>query len=377
MTLKKMFSKEPVNLGRQHELDILKALPILCLPFIHCIIECCTDEALCGGIPYLFDTIIGGPLSAPCYMFAMGIGMIYTRNQSAKYFAIRGVKLGITAIVLNICRFLIPFLIGYAITGDKEKFITPLVYKVFENDILAFAAMTFLVISLFIKLKIPDWLMFLIALGMSVAGTFLSGTDVHSVLGNIFLGYLIGTEDKAEMVCSYFVFFNWFIVPVSGYIFGKWLKRLDNKKLFFGIFSSIAIIAGIIYFISGIKTGRGMFGEGQNCYYHITTYDAVASIVTAFGLLGLYYFLLPIIPKKILAFLTEVSRNINSIYCIHWIFVIFTTNIIIYIVKGTQILPLWQTLLLSLGICVVSVILAHYYQLIKLKVLNKNEKKKV
>ena len=355
---------------------MLKAFPVLCLPFIHCVIECCTDEALCSGIPYLFDTIIGGPLSAPFYMFAMGIGMIYTRNADAKHYAKRGVQLGLTAILLNICRFLIPYLIGYGITGEREKFIEPLVYKVLENDIMTFAALSFLLIALFVRLRIPDWMMFLIALGMSIAGNFLNGIDVHSVLGNIFLGYLIGTEDAAGMVCSYFVLFNWFIVPASGYVFGKCFQRLANKKLFYGIFSSLALAAAAVYFVLGIKYERGMFGEGQMCYYHITTPDILASLVAAIGFMGLYYYLLPIVPKRVLEFLTEVSRNINSIYCIHWVFVVMITNVVIYSVKGTQILPLWQTMLLSAGICVISVILAHYYKKYKLKVRAKNEKEK-
>ena len=371
---KKMFNKEPVNSGRQYELDLLKAFPILCLPFIHCVIECCTDEALCSGIPYLFDTIIGGPLSAPFYMFAMGIGMVYTKNHSAKYFARRGVRIGIAAIILNICRFLIPYLIGYAITGNREKFIEPLVYKVLENDIMAFAALSFLMVALFIKLKVKPWMMLFIALAMSIVGNFLNGVDVHSVLGNIFLGYFIGTEDAAEMVCSYFVFFNWFIVPVLGYVFGRYYQRLSNKKLFYGVFSTIALVAAAVYFFIGIKYERGMFGEGQMCYYHITTPDILASLAAAIGLMGVYYFILPILPKWFINFQSEVSRNINSIYCIHWIFVVMITNVIIYSIKGTQILPLWQTMLVSAGICAVSVTLAHYYKKYKAKVSSNNEK---
>ena len=52
--------------------------------------------------------------------------------------------------------------------------------------------------------------------------------------------------------------------------------------------------------------------------------------------------------KGSVAFLREVSRNITSIYCIHWVFVRTITNVILYIKNGTQILPLWQTMLLSL-----------------------------
>lgn len=41
------------------------------LAFIHCIIECTPEESLGAGIPLLFDSIIGGPLAAPMFMFAM------------------------------------------------------------------------------------------------------------------------------------------------------------------------------------------------------------------------------------------------------------------------------------------------------------------
>ena len=77
-----LLADKPVNTGRQTDLDIAKAQMVLMLPFIHCIIECTSDEGLCSGIPYLFDTIIGGPFSAPMYLFAMGIGIVYSRRTT-------------------------------------------------------------------------------------------------------------------------------------------------------------------------------------------------------------------------------------------------------------------------------------------------------
>ena len=62
----RIFSSEEVNVTRQWELDLARAFITFCLALIHVIIECTTDEGLCSGIPYLFDTIIGGPLGAPC-----------------------------------------------------------------------------------------------------------------------------------------------------------------------------------------------------------------------------------------------------------------------------------------------------------------------
>ena len=78
--------------------------------------------------------------------------------------------------------------------------------------------------------------------------------------------------------------------------------------------------------------------------------------------------------KTSVAFLREVSRNITSIYCIHWVFVRTITNVILYIKNGTQILPLWQTLLLSLAILLVTLIIAHYYRIMKKILLTERRK---
>lgn len=376
MKLCELFSESPCNTGRQPELDLGKAIPILCLAFVHCIIECTSDEGLCSGIPYLFDTIIGGPLSAPMFMFAMGVGMVYTRHGSPGQLARRGVLLCVIAVLLNICRFLLPSLIGYALTGDYSHFISPLVYKLPENDILMFAGGAFLFMALCIRLGIPRLLILAVSAGLSVLATFLNGTDVHSIPGNIILGFFIGTEDPGELIRSYFPFCNWIIVPAAGYVFGSYLFRLRNKKKFYLMVSPLALIITAVYVFFGIRGEIGMFGEGQNCYYHITTPDVLISILAAVGMLGIYAAVAHYLPDAVMRFFSEVSRNINSIYCIHWIFVSMITGVLLYCINGTQELPLWQTLVLSAGIAAISVVIAHYYVIFKRRRKTAHEKEK-
>lgn len=356
-----IFSNEIINQGRQQELDLAKAVMIFFLPFIHCTIECTSETRLNYGIPYLFDTIIGGPLSAPMYMFAMGIGMVYTRHHTPRDYVRRGIQIGIVGYILNICRFLIPFLIGYMITGDYDKYIGPLPYEVFGNDILQFACLAMLCIALFVKLRFSDMAVFLVCLGMSLFGTCLNGIDAGTPFGNIFLGYLIGTEDAAGKVISDFPLLNWLIIPVCGYIFGKRLLHVKDKKLFYGILTPIGILITVIYFSVGIINRFGMFGEGQNCYYHLNTPDAIASLIAAVGMLGIYYVLSRYIPNRILSLAGEISRNINAIYCIHWVIVIMSADVVIYIIQGTQELSVSATMLLSACISIVSILIAHFW----------------
>lgn len=357
----KIFSDNIVNSGRQQELDLAKAILIFLMPIVHCIIECTPEEGLAYGIPYVFDTVIGGPFGAPMYMFAMGVGMVYTKRQAPADYARRGIMIGIVGYVLNICRFLIPFLAGYMITGDYGKYMDPLPYRVFGDDILQFACLAMLVMALFVKLRLPDAAMLLTCLGMSLLGTRLNGIDVGAPYGNIFLGYLIGTEDAAGKVFSDFPLFNWLIIPVCGYVFGKRLLHTGDKKLFYRLISPLGLLITIIYFSVGIINGFGMFGEGQNCYYHLSTPDAMASLAAAFGMLGIYYVLIRYIPDRMLSLTGEISRNINAVYCIHWVIVMISIDVVMYIVRGTQELPVPVTMLLGTCISILSILIAHFW----------------
>ena len=361
----KIFSNELVNTSRQWELDLARAIIIFCLGWVHVFIECTTDEGLCSGIPYLFDTIIGGPFGAPMFMFVMGVGMCYTKKNTPKDYFIRGVKLFVLAYILNVCRFLIPYLLGYAVTNDAEYYIEPLLYKVLGNDIFTFAGLAMMILALFIKLKLSKVVMLVIATVMCAFGTLLNGVDVGNPLGNIFLGYLIGTEDAAEMVHSYFPVLNWMLFPVFGYVFGHVLRRVKDKNLFYLVFSTPAIVIAIIYFIYGINAEVGMFGEGQNCYYHMIFSDVLASMCLTLGMMGVYHFVMKIIPGKLFYIAWTISEYITPVYFIHWIFVSFSVNVLMYIVRGTTILASWQSFLLGLAIIIVSIIIAHIYAKLK------------
>jgi uncharacterized membrane protein len=291
----------------------------------------------------------------------MGVGMAYVSKKTSKHYATRGIKIILSGIILNICRFLIPYLIGYVITGDYEKFITWLPYRFFGNDIFQFAGLAMIIMALFIRLGIPTWGMVAITFVMSLAGTLVNGMDFGVPVVNVLMGHLIGTEDAAGMVFSDFPLLNWLIVPINGYAFGQILMHVKDKALFYKIISPVSLAITIIYFSIGINNGYGMFGEGQNCYYHITTNDVLSTLFAAYAVLGIYYFLANYIGEKVMAVITETSRNVSLVYCIHWVLVVIVTNIIIYSIRGTQELGIGSTLAVGVAISVVSIYLAHLW----------------
>ena len=363
--IRELVADEPVNRGRQLDIDIAKAEMVLMLPFIHCIIECTSDEGLCSGIPYLFDTIIGGPFSGPMYLFAMGMCLVYSHRQTPELWLRRGVTLLGVFYLSNTCRILIPYLIGYKISGDREHFLDPLFYRWLGNDVLLFAGLAIITIAVFRYLRLSNKAMFGIAALMTVSATLIGDLDTHSMFGNIFLGYFVGTDDATGYVVSDFPVLTWLIFPVAGYLFGKVHIRIRDKSAFYRIVSPIAILIPLVYFPIGIHYGWGMFGEGQNCYYHMMIWDVAVCLFLDIGMLGVWHLLSQYMGNSIKGMLYEVSNNITAIYCIHWVFVRTITNVILYIKNGTQILPLWQTMLLGLVILIVSIFMAHYYKVVK------------
>ena len=367
--LRPLLADEAVNTERQWEMDLARAIPILCLPIIHCIIECCTDEMLESGIPYLFDTVIGGPFSAPMYMFAMGVSIDYSRRKTPKKLALKGLDILLISYVLNICRFLIPYLIGYAISGDREQFIEPLIYRVLGCDVLLFAGLALLVIALFKKWDLSAKQMMFIAIAGSVIGALTTGLDTGSPLGNILLGYIIPTEDQTGLLISDFPLTTWLIVPVSGMCFGRLLIRVkpECKGRFYMTISVPALAFAAIYMCVGIEHTWGMFGEGQNCYYHMMPWDMFECIMLDIGMLGVWYLVTLHIEPRTQAFFTDVSSKITSFYCVHWVLVRTITNVVIYLRNGTQVLPVWQTLLISVGIILATLLITEWWRNVRIR----------
>ena len=347
--------EKKLNTGRQLELDLAKALIIVNLATIHTVIECSTDQVLAHGFPYFFDSILGGPLAAPMFLFAMGIGFIYTRKQNPKDFFIRGLKLGALAFSLNLLRFFLPLFLGYLITGDREQYLQPLLYRVFGNDVLQFSALCLLLFALLKKLKIPDFALLLLALIMRICGSFLSDVDTGNQILNVILGHFVGIEDAPEMVFSDFPLLLWFIVPVCGYIFAKKLISCENKKRLYLVTSLPCLIFAVFWFARGISRTCGMFDEGQNAYYHMGMPDMLASICAAFAALGIYYLIIKILPQKLMNVIVKISAAITYVYCIQWIIVMWATDFLLYILRGSQLLPEKQSILLGYAISILSV----------------------
>ena len=332
-----IFSTEEVNRTRQFEIDMAKVFILIWLPFIHVVIQCCSDKTLESGVPFLFDSVIGGPLAAPMFMFTMGCGIVYARKRNPNNFIKHAIGIGIAGIILNICRFLIPFGIGYLTTKNYDYYIEPLVSRMMTSDIFQFAFFSLIIIALFIKFRVPKWAMLLISIIFIIIGNipFILGQgandiDTGNYVLNMILGYFIPTEDHTRTIFSDFPIVTWLIFPICGYIFATHWVKAKNKDKFYAIVSPICLIATAIYFAYGITHEYGMFGPTQNCYYHMIWPDTIICMVAIFSMLGLWHLIGKLFTDKMKDFTMTLSRCLTPLYCIHWVFVMVITNLFIF-----------------------------------------------
>ena len=70
-----LFSNEKVNVGRQAELDVAKALSIIFMVFLHAIMVVKGyNVGLSPTYDFVISNVLGRPYAAPIFMFCMGVG---------------------------------------------------------------------------------------------------------------------------------------------------------------------------------------------------------------------------------------------------------------------------------------------------------------
>jgi hypothetical protein len=367
--LSKYFTKEPCNTGRQFELDWFRFVLIYRFAIIHVFVEATPPEKLdVLGIPYYFDSVVGGVIGPTRFMIMMGIGLAYTKHGTPKEVFRRGIKMGIIGFVLNICRYLIPSLVGYGITGDRGQFLSELPYLFFGNDILQFVSLAMMFMALLLHFKLSPPKIISVSLAMSIIGTLLRNVDMHNNVLNVIAGHFIGIETVSgdPYIYSDFPVLIWFIFYAFGYLFGYYYRRLKEKEKFYLTVSPVCLIIATVFCVWEIRGGFGMMmGEGANVFYHMTTIEAIICIMACVGTLMIFMFVSKIIPQRFRKAVESVSRNVNTIYCIHWVIVWWVVDLALYCIRGTKYLNPVPAFVLGFVLNVLAILLAEVWTRIK------------
>ena len=327
--INELFSDEKVNVGRQVELDIAKALSIIFMILVHCYMYVTFFEnTISFPYQYIVGSLLGRPFAAPVFMFCMGVGMVYSRHSQPGTMIKRGVKLFLLGILVNIFEFFLPCYLCGTLLNKWTLIPTANGLLLFCVDILAFAGMSFVFMGILKKFNLSNKSLIILAVILSILGSTLRFTDFGIDILNLIFAYFIGTEGGFTA----FPLFNWIVFPIAGYVWGQYFIRCNNKDKFFKYWP-LYLVVSIAYFIASTQITGGFLTDSHH-YYFMTTIDMIFCLIYIHGNIALCYHVKDVLPEKIIKIFSILSSNINNIYIIQWFFIPVLMILMEYIFKG-------------------------------------------
>jgi len=241
-----LFSEQAVNVGRQREFDLLKAVMVFLMICLHVrevfFSHVWEDLAFCNMTAgwHIYE-IIGNCVGAFGFMFSMGTMIPFSRNQDFGLWIRRGFK-------LILAWFVIRILTAYPLTAlfagaDEipagEFFIGVCV----ASDILFFAGAYFIFLGGLRKAGLGVLGTVGVAIGAFTLGHFVSWNG-----GSCFAQQLAG--NFIETSESSFPFLNWIMAPTLGLLWGQMLRHCVNKDrlyLLTGGIGALGLSALLLY----------------------------------------------------------------------------------------------------------------------------------
>jgi len=317
--MNKMFLDQlPVNRKYQKEIGLAKGIAVFFMVCSH-VLGFLSNTETQNQIFSLIIMILATFPAAPVFLFAMGMGSVYSRSQSAGHAALRGLLLLAGGYGLNAIRFYLPVLLGVK-TGllsiEVFHYNTPLLFLL-ETDILHLAGVSFLLIALFRSLKMPLYLYPLAGLLLQGLNMLLNPGTTGSMGGDAFAGLI-----WASGITSYFPLLNWSIYPLAGVAFGKILIHCTDKGwlyrrtmlLGFSLFIAGAALLTVINWEKNID-----FQWSDYIYYH---HKVIGNLIVG-GLMLIWLSTVSLagrfFPELVKNRLDFWGRKVTIIFVAHWI----------------------------------------------------------
>lgn len=320
--------------ARQNELELLKALAIVAMIFCHPVIRLGIHHAgYEREFLFFFGDVILGDYTAVAhaFMFAMGVGVIFTRRSAPKDLMRRGLWLYLLGYVLNFCRYGVYALAEGLISGVFEP---ETLEALFGPDILQFAGLALLFTGVLKHLGLRAGHMLAAGVALSAVGTAVPIIDTGRFGLNWLLGHLVYTTWEA----SCFVFYNWYIFVAAGLLFGAVLQKTEDRDRLYRRLLPVSGCVMAVYLAATAVFGP-LFLSRDRVYYAASTLEAAGLLSIDLTLLSAFYFLLKRCGEAKFRVFLEMSRDLTPIYFIHWCILGFIDSIFCYLLGVVFSLP--------------------------------------
>ena len=312
---------------RQYNLDLLKAVAIISMILCHSVFRLGLHQpGYEQDIRYwIGDVFLGEYLAvAHAFMFAMGVGIVYSRRNRPADLIRRGIWLYALGFILNFFRYGIYALADGIIEGE---FMADTVYALVAQDILQFAGLALIATGLLKYLKLKEGHIFIIGVILSAIGGPLAFCFQGSDIANYFVGHFIVTTEDG----SCFTFLNWYVFVAAGLLFGAILQKTENKDRFYGKMLRTACPVMVLYIVLSIACGQ-FFLTKNGWYYGASLPEAAGLLSIDLTLLSAFHFLSKNVEISRFSVFITMSRNVNQIYCIHWCILGFVESVFCYLI---------------------------------------------
>lgn len=320
-----MITADARSEGRLFNLDLVKFIALLLMPFMHVLAHFRIWDLLKSDFPVerlelesgLLYNIVPG-----VFMICLGCGIVLTRNSTPLRLARRGITLMFISLLLNFIRFSIFFAILGLAKKDSSLYINCW-YWFIASDILPFAGLSFMFFALVKKWNFSNTSLLLIGLLLTFGQSCIPEFDIHNETMRILLGNFVYIDLDAQ---SFFPFVSWIIYPILGYLLQNRINETKNSDKVYKEVGLISAIIGIVFFSIMYVTKAWdsrfiLWGELE------FKMDAPTTIICV-SICGVYMSLMYFLSKKltnlkIRSIVINVSKNVNKIYCIHWILLMY------------------------------------------------------
>ena len=316
----------PPKPERRYELDLLKVVAIAAMIVCHAVYMLGVHhENYEQSFAYFFaDYILGCYLAvAHAFMFAMGVGIAYSKKNAPRDLVKRGIFLYVAAVVLNFFRYGVYALIDGLIEG---VFAEETAYAFLVQDIFHFAGLALLFTGALKALKWKEWHIFLLGAVFSVVGAPLAFLFNGRPVWDYLLGHLVVTTEEG----STFAFLNWYVFVGFGLWFGRVLKETTDRDRLYRLVLTLSLPITAAYTVLSFVFGA-MFLSKNGWYYAASLPEAIGLLSIDMTLLSAFYFLFKNVPTDKLSAFTETSRNLTPIYVSQWCVIGFVDSIFCYL----------------------------------------------
>lgn len=355
------------NRERIKEFDIARGLSIVFMILVHVYEEASVSESV--ALNYIME-IPGSYMASTVFLIILGANTVLTeKNPSA--LAVRGVKMLLISYLYNFIVYYIPYTAENLLFDNvwRASALNDLVC----TDILQFAALAFLFIALWKKLKINDIVVLVIICTLQIL-RMLFLADIWFEEGSYVQIWICGLFFGASNY-SFFPFIPWIIYPSVGVLLGKAiLKSKDRGKIYKVLFP-----AGMVMAVVGFVADYLIFPEqnlwigslrANEWFYIHNIFGNVAMVGFALAFISLIYFVRNIIPSFAGNILTYWSKNITLMYFIQYGLITY----LLIIKKGQPCLSTWPTVIAGILCIIATDLLVRLYRKITGKKSDINRK---